>query len=36
MSLLLLALDVAKDGMTKMPSLVLDAANEDDNESVIV
>ena len=33
---LLLALDVAKDGMIKMSSLALDAANEDDNAPIIV
>ena len=33
---LLSALDVAKDGMMKMSSLALDAANEDDNAPIIV
>ena len=36
MSPLLSALDTAKNGTMKMSTLVLDAADEDGNESVIV
>ncbi len=36
MSPSLLALDAAKDRTMKMSSLALDAANEDDDESIII